>query len=229
MTHFDLLLWDVDGTLLDFKAAEAAAIRALFVRYGLGPCPDDMLARYSAINQTYWKRLERGELTRPQILVGRFEEFFRREGLDGPDPAAFNEDYQQALGETVVYRDQSLELVAALKGKIPQYAASNGTVVAQEKKLRLSGFDKLLDGVFLSERLGAEKPAREFFDRAFREIGAVDRDRTLIVGDSLTSDILGGNRAGIRTCWYDPDGAPNDTDARPDFVIRDLNQVWDLL
>ena len=66
-------------------------------------------------------------------------------------------------------------------------------------------------------------------DRAFREIGAVDRDRTLIVGDSLTSDILGGNRAGIRTCWYDPDGAPNDTDARPDFVIRDLKQVWDLL
>ena len=83
MTHFDLLLWDVDGTLLDFKAAEAAAIRTLFARYGLGACPDDMLTRYSAINQTYWKRLERGELTRPQILVGRFEEFFRREGLDG--------------------------------------------------------------------------------------------------------------------------------------------------
>ena len=132
MTHFDLLLWDVDGTLLDFKAAEAAAIRALFARYGLGACPDDMLARYSTINPTYWKRLERGELTRPQILVGRFEEFFRREGLDGPDPAAFNEDYQRALGETVVYRDRSLELVAALKGQIPQYAASIGTVVAQE-------------------------------------------------------------------------------------------------
>ena len=133
MTHFDLLLWDVDGTLLDFKAAEAAAIRSLFARYGLGPCPDDMLARYSTINQTYWKRLERGELTRPQILVGRFEEFFRREGLDGPDPAAFNEDYQRALGETVVYRDQSLELVAALKGKIPQYAASNGTVTVRPR------------------------------------------------------------------------------------------------
>ena len=229
MTHFDLLLWDVDGTLLDFKAAEAAAIRSLFARYGLGPCPDDMLARYSAINQSYWRRLERGELTRPQILTGRFVEFFRREGLDGPDPEAFNEDYQQALGETVVCRDRSLELVAALKGNIPQYAASNGTVAAQEKKLRLSGFDRLLDGVFLSERLGAEKPAREFFDRAFREIGAVDRDRTLIVGDSLTSDILGGNRAGIRACWYNPAGEPNPTEARPDFVIRDLNQVREIL
>ena len=188
-----------------------------------------MLARYSAINQTYWKRLERGELTRPKILVGRFEEFFRREGLDGQDPAAFNEDYQRALGETVVYRDQSLELVTALKGKLPQYAASNGTVVAQEKKLHLSGFDKLLDGVFLSERLGAEKPAREFFDRAFREIGAVDRDRTLIVGDSLTSDILGGNRAGIRTCWYNPEGLPNTTGARVDFQLRDLGELPALL
>lgn len=229
MKHFDLLLWDVDGTLLDFKAAEAAAIRALFAQFGMGECPDDMLERYSALNQKYWKRLELGELTRSQVLVGRFSEFFAREGLDGPGPERFNEAYQQCLGDTVVFRDHSRELVASLRGRIPQYAVSNGTVLAQTRKLRLSGFDQLLDGVFLSEQVGVEKPSEEFFRRVFAAIGRVDRARTLIVGDSLTSDILGGNRAGIRACWYNPAGAVNETQARPDYVIRDLNEVLTIL
>ena len=217
----ETILWDVDGTLLDFAAAEAAAIRRLFAEHGLGDCTEEMLRRYSATNKRWWERLERGEVTRMQVLEGRFREFFTAEGLDASLAPAFNERYQVCLGDTIVYRDDSLAIVRALRGRVRQYAVSNGTVVAQEKKLRLSGLGALMDGVFLSEELGAEKPDPAFFDRVFSAVGPVDRQTVLIVGDSRTSDIRGGLNAGIRTCWYAPEGGAEEDGMQADHVIRD--------
>ena len=148
------ILWDIDDTLLDFLTAEKAALKALFPQYGLGECSDDMIRRYSAINRTYWERLERGELTKPEVLVGRFTEFFEKEGLDTSKAPAFNDSYQLSLGDTIAYHDNSLEIVKSLKGRVKQYAVSNGTVAAQTKKLRLSGLGELMDGIFLSEEIG---------------------------------------------------------------------------
>ena len=229
MPRFDILLWDVDGTLLDFIAAEKAAVQTLFREFGLGECTDEMVERYSRINKEYWERLERGELSKPEILVRRFADFFASEGLDASKAPEFNEQYQVRLGDTVVFCDDSYELLSSLRGRVKQYAVSNGTVVAQTRKLRRSGFDRLLDGVFLSEELGYEKPATEFFDRVFAAIGEPDRERVLIVGDSLTSDITGGNRAGIRRCWYNPKGEPNLTAAHADYEIRDLHGILDII
>lgn len=229
MPRFDILLWDVDGTLLDFIAAEKAAVQTLFREFGLGECTDEMVERYSRINKEYWERLERGELSKLEILVRRFADFFASEGLDASKAPEFNEQYQVRLGDTVVFCDDSYELLSSLRGRVKQYAVSNGTVVAQTRKLRRSGFDRLLDGVFLSEELGYEKPATEFFDRVFAAIGEPDRERVLIVGDSLTSDITGGNRAGIRTCWYNPKGEPNLTAAHADYEIRDLHGILDII
>lgn len=229
MPRFDILLWDVDGTLLDFIAAEKAAVQTLFREFGLGECTDEMVERYSRINKEYWERLERGELSKPEILIRRFADFFASEGLDASKAPEFNEQYQVRLGDTVVFCDDSYELLSSLRGRVKQYAVSNGTVVAQTRKLRRSGFDRLLDGVFLSEELGYEKPAVEFFERVFAAIGELDRERVLIVGDSLTSDITGGNRAGIRTCWYNPKGEPNLTAAHADYEIRDLHGILDII
>ena len=229
MARFDTILWDVDGTLLDFAAAEEAAIRSLFADFGLGVCTDAMLARYSEINRNYWRALERGEMTKPEILTRRFEDFFAAEGLSGPSPAEFNAAYQTRLGDTIVYCDGSDKLVASLRGKVRQYAVSNGTVAAQTRKLARSGFDRLMDGIFLSERIGYEKPAKEFFDAVFREIGEERRAGSIIVGDSLTSDIAGANRAGIKSCWYNPRGAENGTNAKPDFEIKDLREILEIL
>lgn len=229
MPRFDILLWDVDGTLLDFIAAEKAAVQTLFREFGLGECTDEMVERYSRINKEYWEQLERGELSKPEILVRRFADFFASEGLDASKAPEFNEQYQVRLGDTVVFCDDSYELLSSLRGRVKQYAVSNGTVVAQTRKLRRSGFDRLLDGVFLSEELGYEKPAVEFFERVFAAIGEPDRERVLIVGDSLTSDITGGNRAGIRTCWYNPKGEPNLTAAHADYEIRDLHGILDII
>ena len=223
------LLWDMDETLLNFAAAERAAINALFQKFGFGECSDAMLERYSKINRSYWERLERKELTKPEILVGRFRDFFEAEGLDSTVAAEFNEKYQLSLGDTIVFRDDSYNIVKSLRGKVKQYVVSNGTIAAQTKKLQLSGFGELMDGVFLSEDLGVEKPDILFFEKVFKEIHLEDKSQVMIVGDSLTSDIQGGNNAGIMTCWYNPEQKPYQGDLRIDHEIRNLHEVYELI
>ena len=216
------ILWDVDGTLLDFIAAEKAAIKTLFGEFNLGQCSDEMIKRYSEINKTYWQRLERGEITKQEVLVGRFKEFFKSEGIDISVVEEFNSLYQLRLGDTIVYHDDSLEIIKSLQGRVRQYVVSNGTVEAQSKKLRLSGLGELVDGIFLSEHIGVEKPNIEFFDKVLEEIKPADRSSILIVGDSLTSDIQGGNNAGIVTCWYNPLGDKAPDKYRIDYEISEI-------
>ena len=225
----EIILWDVDGTLLDFDAAEKAAIRAMFSEFGLGECTDAMLARYSEINTGFWKRLEKNELSREQVLLGRFEQFFGEYGIDTGIAPSFNERYQLSLGDTIVYRDDSLNIVRALRGKVKQYTVSNGTVAAQTKKLDKSKLGDLMDGIFLSEKLGVEKPNTAFFEKVFSEIRPANLSKVMIIGDSLTSDIQGGMNAGIKTCWYNPKKAPQPDHYRIDFVISDLHEIAALL
>ena len=134
-----------------------------------------------------------------------------------------------SLGDTVAYKDDSYDILKSLRGKYGQYAVSNGTIVAQTKKLKNSGLGDLFDGVFLSEELGAEKPGKEFFDRVFSVIGEDKKDKALIVGDSLSSDISGGINAGIKTCWYNPDGVKNNGEIKPDYEISDLHEIYKIL
>ncbi len=145
-----VILWDIDGTLLNFKAAEKNAIHKGFERYNLGLCTEEMLARYSAINRTYWERLERGEISKQEVLLGRFREFFAQEGLPVEQAAHFNESYQLDLGETCIFCDNGKELVKELKELgYRQYAVTNGTRTAQRKKLVRSGLGEMRDGAFI--------------------------------------------------------------------------------
>ena len=225
MKQFKVLLWDIDGTLLNFHIAEKTAIRSLFERFNLGTCTPEMLSRYSIINAGFWKRLETGELTKPQVLTGRFTEFFREYGLDTSCVPEFNAAYQLALGDTVCFNPGGLEAVRLLKGKVLQYAVTNGTLIAQRKKLALSGLSELLDGAFISDIIGIEKPNLGFFEAVWAEIGDYSPEEVLIVGDSLTSDIQGGNNAGIRCCWFNPNSAPVPPQLRVDYDIRALSEV----
>ena len=222
------ILWDVDGTLLDFHAAEKNAIRACFAELGLGECTDEQIARYSVINKKYWKRMEDGEITKQEVLNGRFAEFFAIEGVNG-DVEAFNMLYQIRLGDTIVFIDEADRLLADLRGRVKQYAVTNGTKRAQDRKLRLSGLDRLFEGIFISDEIGAEKPSREFFDHVFAHIEPFEKDEILIVGDSLSSDIRGGNVAGIRTCWYNPQELPAPTDLRVDYQIKQRGEIYRIL
>lgn len=229
MSNIKVILWDIDGTLLNFEEAEKHAIRACFAQFGLGECTDSMLADYSGINRVYWQKLERGEITKPEILIGRFETFFEKYSLDVDCAPAFNAQYQLSLGDTACFNPNGLEVVQALKGKIRQYAVTNGTKVAQQRKLERSGLDQLLDGVFISEDLGVEKPGIGFFHRVWEKIGRFNHNEVMIVGDSLTSDIQGGNNAGILCCWFNPAGKSAPGDLRIDYNIQNISEILPIL
>lgn len=228
-----ILLWDIDGTLLNFEASERDSISRLFSEYGFGQCTDDMLADYSNINRKYWEALERGELTKPEVLIYRFREFFEKYGLNAHIAVEFNAKYQLYLGDTVVFQDGGYETTEELQGKIIQCAVTNGTKEAQSKKLLTSGLGELLDYVFISDEIGIEKPNKGFFDKAFdklkKNLGEFSPEDVMIVGDSLTSDIQGGINAGIKTCWYNPCGNSNTLDVRPDYEIRKVSDVINIL
>lgn len=223
------ILWDIDGTLLDFGAAERVAIRQCFASHDMGECTDEMLNRYIVINRKYWEALERGELTKPEVLVGRFREFFQSEGLPVENAESFNAEYQVRLGDTVVFCDNGFELVQKYKNQLKQYAVTNGTKVAQDRKLKNSKLDTLFDGIFISDVLGVEKPNKEFFNLVFAAIGDYEKDEVLIVGDSLTSDMQGGKNAGILTCWYNPKGFMNDKKIDVDFEVGNLWEIEQIL
>lgn len=229
MGNIKVILWDIDGTLMNFHATEAFAIRKSFSDLGLGTCTDEMLQAYIKINRSYWKRLEEGTIAKSEVLEGRFRDFFGKYGLDTSLAAKFNAAYQLNLGDTICFYEGGLETVRACQGKVKQYAVTNGTKTAQDRKLNKSGLIDLFDGVFISEVVGVEKPALAFFVRVFEAIGEYDRSQVLIIGDSLTSDIQGGNNAGILTCWFNPDKKENNTRLRIDYEIDELRQVLDIL
>ena len=221
------LFWDIDDTLLDFKRGEAAAIRQTLTHIGVAPT-DEGVRLYSESNDALWKRLERGEVTREQILIGRFAQLFSVLGIVGDAPMT-QEIYFSYLGEQHDFVSGAKAVLDALHGSIPMYAVSNGTTVIQNKRLLASGLDRYFDRVFLSQEIGAEKPSPAFFDACFAVLPDVRRDEVLIIGDSLTSDMRGGEMAGLQTCWFNPRGKENNLGVRVDHEIAALGELLPFL
>lgn len=228
MNKFTTILWDVDGTLLDFTYSQRYAITKCFRTIGR-EITEEQIKRYSQINDDYWKRLELGEITKEQLLTGRFATLFEEYEIRNVDLEDFMREYQEALGSVFSYIDDSLTICRALQGKVYQYVITNGVTSTQRNKLKLSGLAETMNALFISEQIGTPKPGREFFDYCLEHIEEKDKARILIVGDSLSSDIKGGVLAGIPTCWYRPEGTANPTPYRPDYEISDLHMLYDII
>lgn len=222
--RYDVILWDVDGTLLDFSYSEYHSLWNCLEEIGVTPT-EEMIKRYSVINDSWWKRLERGEVTKKELLPGRFQDFFTEYNLPLEKTEDFRKQYQESLGTVYQYMEDSLEVCKALKGHCKQFAVTNGVTATQLSKLKLSGFYDVLDNIFISEQIGVPKPQRAFFDRVLETIPEVPKAKVLIVGDSLSSDIRGGNAAEIDTCWYNPNDVLNETEAETTYIIRKLREV----
>lgn len=220
---FQYLFLDLDDTLLDFHKAEAIAVEKAFRDQGIQPT-ESLIRRYSEVNKLHWQMLERGEITREQVLVQRFAYLFRELGIPA-DPEACKNSYEDHLCVGYYFIDGAQDLLAYLSPRYQLYLASNGTAWVQEARLKSSGIGRYLDGVFISQYLGANKPSPAFFEACFRAIPGFDPDRALIIGDSLTSDILGGNNAGIQTCWFNPHNTPLLPGFHVDYEIHRLAEL----
>ena len=221
------VLFDVDDTLLDFGKAEAAAIRKTFERIGI-PVTGELIRRYSEINAQQWSRFEKGEITREKLLTERFDILFSELGINVPSEMA-QASYEYLLGIGHYFVDGAEELLEALKDKYELYIVSNGNASVQDRRLKSAGIIPYFKDIFISERVGFNKPSAEFFEACFERIPGFEKDKAVIVGDRLSSDILGGINAGVKTCWFNPRGDAPDPDIPADYEIKHLNELPALL
>lgn len=228
MREFTTIFWDVDGTLLDFAYSQRCALTQCFRTIGR-EVTDEMIQRYSEINDSFWKKLEQGEITKEKLLTERFVTLFREYEINDVDVEAFRKEFQHGLANIYAFLDDSLTICKALHGRVKQYVVTNGVAATQLNKLKLSGLAEVMDGLFISEEIGAPKPQKEFFDYCLAHIDEKDKSKILIVGDSLSSDIKGGISAEIATCWYHQEDVKNPTEYIPDYEISDLHSVYDIL
>ena len=223
----EFLFLDLDDTILDFHKAERIAISKTFQTFGLEPT-EAVLDRYHVINRQHWERLEKGELTREQVLQGRFEVLFREMGRSA-DAAAIARTYEHNLSIGHYFLPGAREALDALGKHCRLYLASNGTASVQQGRLTSAGLYPVFEKVFVSQELGFNKPSIEFFNACTRQIPGYDPKKAMMVGDSLTSDIQGGINAGMATCWVNPTHAPGRPDIRPDYEITALSELEGLL
>lgn len=228
-THIMLktIFFDLDDTILDFTLAEAIALRKALTEVG-APAADAVLERYHVLNQYCWEQLEEGRFTRDQVLTTRFQMLFDELGVAAA-PRAVCERYEGLLAEGHWFRPGAEELLRELAPRYDLYLASNGAAAVQHSRLASAGIVPYFKGVFISEEVGADKPSRAFFDACFAAIPGFDREKAIMVGDSLTSDIRGGKNAGIRTCWFNDRDRPSREDIVPDYTVRGLSELPALL
>ncbi len=224
---FQTLLLDLDDTILDFGAAEHAAISKTFRDLGLEPA-EALLRRYSQINMAQWEAFERGEIGRDRVLTRRFELLFEELGLDF-DAQSTEDTYRGYLGVGHYFVEGAEAFLEAVSSKLDLYIASNGVAATQYSRLESAQIGRHFKDIFISETTGHHKPEREYYDYCFARIPNFDPEKTLMVGDSLTSDILGGKNAGIPTCWFNPKGKPGREDIRPDYEVHSLKELEALL
>ncbi len=221
------LLLDVDGTLLDFDKSAEKALETLFEQRGY-PYNETIFPLYEEINVGLWERYERGEIPRERVLVDRFTIMFERLGI--PEKGdTFEEDFREQLERDPFWMDGAEDLLRYLQPKYELYIVTNGVARTQKARLSATGLYAYVKDIFISEMIGAQKPQKAYFDYCLAHIGPCKKEEILLVGDSLTADILGANLSGIPSCWFNPKGKPLSGEARPDFEIRRLEELKEIL
>ncbi len=203
------LLFDLDQTLLDFHASEYKALGIVLIANGL-PFSDEIYQAFKAYNKSLWLELEKGTISRTELFIRRFQDVFRRCGADAAklDPLKVNDDFIRTMSVNGVLMDGALEFVRKLKATISDariYIASNGATVNAKGRIASTGLDRYIDGLFVSENMGVAKPAAAFFDICLEQIGE-PRESCIMIGDSLSSDMLGAKNASLRSVWFMPSG-----------------------
>lgn len=218
---------DLDDTLLDFVKSERRAIRATLTKLGIRPTKT-VVERYHHINAAQWKLLERGEITREQVLYRRFALLFAEYGIDG-DPHETQRIYEKELGTGHYFISGAKRMLKQLSKKYQLYLVTNGLAVVQNSRLKSAKIAPFFQEIFISQEVGYNKPHPAYFEHCFSVIDGFQKENAIIIGDSLSSDMKGGNAVGIRTCWFNPHNQAASTEVSVDYEIHRLSQLPALL
>ena len=222
----EYLFLDLDDTILDFHKAERIALSKTIRDFGVEPT-EEVLSLYHTINKWHWEQLEKGLMTRDEVLQKRFGALFRQLGVQA-DEAACAQAYEKNLSIGHYFLPGAEEAVDALSKKYRLFLASNGTATVQKGRMTSANLYRFFERVFVSQEIGHNKPSKAYFDACFAQIPGFDPAKTIMVGDSLSSDIQGGINAGIATVWVNPTHA-DCGDIKPDYEIEALHQLEALL
>lgn len=222
---YTTLLFDIDDTLLDFKKAEKVAVSKTLENIGLTPT-DQVVKSYSDINAGLWEKYQQKEITKERLVVKRFEDLCKLYNLD-LDAEKINQKYLENISLGFYEIEGAKQTLAKLNEKYETYAVTNALLWVSTSRLKGSGFYPMFKKVFNSDQIGASKPNKEFFDVVFANINEKDKSKILIIGDSLTSDILGGINAGIDTCWINPENKPTTLDVT--YNIKSVTELLNIL
>ncbi|MBB3121485.1 YjjG family noncanonical pyrimidine nucleotidase [Pseudoduganella violacea] len=219
-----LFLFDLDDTLLDFKASEKLSFVRTMRELGLPDGMDELFLQYQAINTALWKSFEMGEVSKDFLKVERFRQTFQSKGI-ALDPEAASRRYLESLPETVVLIDGAEHLCATLAGIGEVGIITNGVESIQSRRIASSGLGKHISFVATSESSGYAKPDVRFFEYATQMARSFVKEETIIVGDRLDADILGANRFGIESCWFNPGRLANESEALPTYEAASLHDI----
>lgn len=224
---YDVILFDLDDTLFDFGITERNAFHQLFLEYGLPNGLQDYLSSYKAISKVLWDELELGVTTLELLKIERFKRLFLEHHLD-LDTEAVSQKYIENLGKEIHMIDGVEEMLANLAG-CRLAIVTNGFQIAQHARIKGSPLKNVFEAVITSEEAGSQKPNPSIFEYTFKKLNITDPSRVLMVGDSLTSDIQGGNKFGIDTCWFNPTVKENRTTIIPTYEIENWSQLTEII
>lgn len=224
---YECILFDADDTLFDYGMAESHALSHAFAHFGLPTGAQEYAASYQEINHALWKDFEQGLITSAALRVERFNRLFAARKLTFK-PEEFSEAYLRFLGEGTFLIQGAAELCGELTG-CRLAVITNGISDVQHARIKGSPLSEVFEAVIVSEETGYQKPETGIFDYAFAKLKLSDRRKVLIVGDSLTSDIRGGNNYGIDTCWFNPLGKSGDPEILPTYEIRSLDELVEIV
>lgn len=227
MAQFDILLADMDDTIFDYKTASHRALKETLQHYGI-PYRRELEEYYQKINHALWRRLELGEVTKNQLQTERFLDFFDFLGRK-EDPEEVNEVYMSILAKGSDLLPGAEEFCKKVSAQKEIYFITNGFSISQHSRLEHSAVAPYIREMFVSEELGAQKPHRDYFDLVLYRLGITQRSRCIVLGDSLTSDILGANHAGLACCWFNPQHKENPGPAICDYEIDALEQFYPII
>ncbi len=225
--RYDIVLCDSDETLLDFNASYAFALKNTFVSLGVTVDRNSAIKIYREITDEVWGKLERGEITRKELEAMRAEMLASRLGVNFA-PKDFNDVYVSEMQKTRFVIDGAIEFcdrVRATSAKL--FVITNS--FERIAKERLKALDGHIDGFFISETVGFNKPDVRFFDAVLKCIGDGDKSRMIVFGDSETSDIKGGADSGLDTCLFDRAEKHKDVETKADYHVKSYDEFFKLL
>jgi len=225
---YEIIIFDADQTLFDFKKSEKKAFESTIVDFGIEYEENYHFKVYKEINTAIWKELENGLITQKKLKTERFRRLSKKLNIQFNE-VEFAKSFMKHLSQASFLYDESEELVKNLTKKYRLTIITNGLSAVQDNRIKKSVIAKYFEDIVVSEEIGVSKPNPEIFQHALNNINYTDKNKVLIIGDSLTSDIQGGINFGIDTCWFNPKMNQNDIGIKPTYVISDLMELENIL